>query len=64
MPRLIGTSKAKELIFTGDKLNGEESQRMGLVSHVEDDYDKACQKALEIAKRIGEKGPIAIKAAK
>jgi len=31
---------------------------------VEEDYEKACNKALEIAKKIGEKGPVAIKAAK
>ena len=64
LPRLIGTSKAKELIYTGDKLNGEEALRVGLVNHAEQDFDQAYNKALEIAAKIGEKGPIAIKAAK
>ena len=37
---------------------------MSLVNHVAADYDSACVKALEIAQKIGEKGPIAIRAAK
>jgi enoyl-CoA hydratase/carnithine racemase len=64
LPRLIGASKAKELIFTGDRLQGEEALKLGIVNHVEDDFDKAYKKALEIANKISEKGPIAIKAAK
>jgi enoyl-CoA hydratase/carnithine racemase len=57
-------SRAKELIYTGDKLNGEEARNLGIVNHAETDYQSAYNKALEIAKKIGEKGPIAIKAAK
>jgi methylglutaconyl-CoA hydratase len=64
LPRLVGVSKAKELIFTGDRVTPEEAQRIGLVNHVCDDYDKAFEKAKEIANKIGDKGPIAIKAAK
>ena len=64
MARLIGISKAKELIFTGDRVSAEQALELGMVNHVRDDYDSAVEKAIEIATKIGEKGPIAIRAAK
>ena len=64
LARLIGISRAKELIFTGDRLTPEQALQIGLVNHVEESYDAACVKALDIAHKIGEKGPIAIRAAK
>ena len=64
LPRLIGVSKAKELIFTGDRIQAEEALKIGLVNYVSGDYEQATSKALEIASKIGEKGPIAIRAAK
>jgi len=62
LPRIIGIPKAKELIFTGKILNGTEALSIGLLNHVTqgDPYDKA----LEIAKEIISKGPLAIKNAK
>lgn len=64
LPRLIGVSLAKELIFTGERLSAERAKDIGLVNHVCNDFDEATLKAIEIAKLIGEKGPIAIRAAK
>ena len=57
-------SKAKELIFTSDKLNGDAAEKIGLVNYVVDDYDKGYEKALEIANKILNNGPIAVRAAK
>jgi len=64
LTRLIGESRSKELIFTGDRVTGKEAHQIGLVNHVMVDYKAANEKAIEIAMKIGEKGPIAIRAAK
>jgi methylglutaconyl-CoA hydratase len=78
LPRLIGTSRAKELIFTGQRINGQTAFQYGLVDHVvENDGDKdtsetapgtggtaVLRKAIEIAWKIAQNGPIAIQAAK
>lgn len=64
LSRLVGISRAKELIFTGDRLSADKALSIGLTNHVCEDFPLATQKALEIATRIGEKGPIGIKAAK
>ncbi|KAI9028700.1 hypothetical protein DFJ74DRAFT_641808 [Hyaloraphidium curvatum] len=61
LPRLIGRSKAKELIFTGRQLNNVEAKEYGLVNYADaNGFDRA----LELARQILPAGPIAIKAAK
>lgn len=63
LPRLLGWSKAAELIFTGRTLGAEQCLEMGLVSHVVDAAavaDKARALALEIAGNA----PLAVQAAK
>jgi enoyl-CoA hydratase/carnithine racemase len=50
LSRLIGKAKAKELMFTGDRLSAEEAKQIVLVNHV---VPKG--KALEVAREIAVK---------
>jgi len=63
LPRLVGKGKAKELIFTGQRINAEEALTIGLVNKIcplEDLLDEA----RGMAAMICETGPIAIEQAK
>ncbi|MFC1408659.1 enoyl-CoA hydratase/isomerase family protein [Streptacidiphilus sp. N1-12] len=63
LPRLIGPSKAKDLIFTGRQVDADEALRLGLVDQVTPS-DLVLDTALEWARRF-EKGPaLALHAAK
>jgi enoyl-CoA hydratase/carnithine racemase len=63
LPRLIGWSKAAELIFTGRTLSAEQCLEWGLASHVVDDVAVA-GKARELAGEIAANAPLAVQAAK
>ncbi|XP_034047711.1 methylglutaconyl-CoA hydratase, mitochondrial [Thalassophryne amazonica] len=67
LPRIIGVSLAKELIFAARVVDGAEAHRLGLVSHsVEQNNsgDAAYLRALELAREMNPQGPIAIRMAK
>ncbi|MFC1811453.1 enoyl-CoA hydratase-related protein [Thermodesulfobacteriota bacterium] len=63
LPRLIGRGKAKELIFTGRRVDAQEALEMGLVNKIcaNDVLLDECNK---MAAMICETGPIAIEQAK
>ncbi|CAA7392077.1 unnamed protein product [Spirodela intermedia] len=63
LPRIIGKASAKELIFTGRKVDAKEAMALGLVNHCVPPGD-AYHKALEIARDINQKGPLALRMAK
>ena len=63
LPRIVGPSKAKELIFTAKRLSAEEALSIGLANHV-CEAGKATEKALEIADAIKGCAPLAVEAAK
>jgi enoyl-CoA hydratase len=63
LPKMVGISKAKELIFTGDVVDAEEALRLGLVSNVAD-QDSLMETAYEMARKIAAKSPIGTKYAK
>ncbi|XP_054612464.1 methylglutaconyl-CoA hydratase, mitochondrial [Dunckerocampus dactyliophorus] len=67
LPRVIGVSLAKELIYTARVVDGTEACRLGLVSHsVEQNKvgDAAYLRALALAREINPQGPIAVRMAK
>lgn len=63
LPRVIGRSKAKELIFTGRRISAVEALGLGLVNYVVPP-EKLMEKALEIMLEITKNGPVALRQAK
>ena len=63
LPRRIGTARALELLFTGRLIGAEEALRWGLVNRVVAPDDLGST-VLDVARRIGESGPLAVRAIK
>lgn len=63
LPRLIGKAKAKELIFTAQKLTASDAEKWGLVNKVVA-RGKGLETALRLAEQIGENAPLAVEQAK
>lgn len=59
LPRLIGRSRATEMLLTGDMINAEEALALGLISHV-CEPELLMAKAGEIADKISTKSPIVL----
>ncbi|XP_027811218.1 methylglutaconyl-CoA hydratase, mitochondrial isoform X1 [Marmota monax] len=67
LPRAIGMSLAKELIFSARVLDGQEAKAVGLISHVleqNQEGDAAYRKALGLAREFLPQGPVAMRVAK
>lgn len=59
LSRLVGPSKARELILTGDMITAQEALRIGLVDRVVPDGELLRQ-ALGLAKKIASKSAVAV----
>lgn len=64
MPKQLPEAVVRELGYTGDKLSAERAERLGFVNGLFDTHEQLVAGALEVAKRIASKAPVAIAATK
>ena len=60
LPRTIGLSKAREMMYTGDKYTAQEALEMGLVDRVVP-AEELMGYALELAEKIASRPPVAVR---
>ena len=63
LPRLIGPNRAKELIFSGKQLTGQQACDWGLVNEVAP-VEELMTRVMEIAQKIAHNGTLAVATAK
>ncbi|MCK2158436.1 enoyl-CoA hydratase-related protein [Exiguobacterium sp. 17-1] len=64
LPRLIGETRAKELIFTAKKIDAETAEQYGIVSRVVSTGEELMEVCLAFADEMLQNGPVAIRQAK
>jgi enoyl-CoA hydratase/carnithine racemase len=60
LTKLVGTARAREILFLGDRLDARECERLGLVNRVVPDPELE-KEALALAKRLAAGPPIALR---
>src|SRR5215468_2206199 len=63
LPRLVGLAKARELVFLGERIKGEEAVRIGLANRSYPD-EGFLDAAREFARRVATKAPFSMQLAK
>jgi len=64
LTRLVGVSKAKDLIFTARALTAHQALEYGIIDYVSEEGKTALDRALQLAGEISVNGPLAVRAAK
>jgi len=64
LTRRVGIAWAKEIILSGEPIDAETAQRIGLVNRVFEDIEPLVAGALAMAETIAKKGPVAVASAK
>ncbi len=62
LPRLVGSARAAEMLFTSDPITGIQAVQYGLANHAFPE-EELLENAFNMAKKIARKSPIALKAA-
>lgn len=64
LSRMVGKGRALDMILTGKIIDGEEAERIGLVSYFVEEAEELEEKIREVAEKIVKKGPVAAMLAK
>ena len=63
LPAVVGPARAKELILVGELISAQRAEQIGLVNAVADE-GQALAAATDMAQRIAQRGPVAVREAK
>jgi len=63
LPRVVGVSRAAEMLFSGQLVLGAEAEKIGLLSRALD-ADEVLKEAMKLATRIASNAPIAVRMTK
>lgn len=62
LPRLIGSGKAKQIIFSGENISAGEAKQIGIIEEVTE--ESPIEKAKDLGESISKRAPLAIRSAK
>jgi enoyl-CoA hydratase/carnithine racemase len=64
LPRIVGLSRALDLLLTGDRIDGSEAHRIGLVTRLTPTAETLLDEAGALARRIAQRPPLATRLCK